>query len=232
MRLRVGTGPEVVEPDEGTIEQAIRSLLGAQEAFAILENSDGDYVQAMRGDAYTGERRLRQKLLVEYRDGSVMRHYRLTDLSIDVALRIFQLYRSGTGALKDYFPWKDVSKEFRPLMEEHEVAEAALRAAAGIPDVQMARALPSFTILAPNTPQQCVVVCLRCNVPCELQRPGFLNRATRTLLAGGIGFFAGALDSWWRCHRCGKRYRQADFKKGRIQQQRYTGQAMPTFEPR
>lgn len=227
MRLQVGAEPGILEPDEATVEQAVRSLLSfGQDAFAVLENSEDDYLQAMRGDAYTGKSRLRSRLIVEYRDGSVQRHYRMNNVPIDTAVRLFQLYRSGEPSWKDHM-WKDVSTEFKWPAPEHDCANAAT----SVPNGALEADLPPFTIFAPNTPQQYVVVCVACNAPCELQRPSLANAAVRIILTGGIGFFASALDSWWRCHSCRRNYRQSDFRKGRIQQQKYTGTAMPTYQP-
>lgn len=88
-----------------------------------------------------------------------------------------------------------------------------------------------FTILRPNTPQQSVVVCVKCNNPCEFQQNTAAKGCLMTLLAGPIGFMGSAMDSWWRCHECGKAYRRRDFQKGRIQKQKYEGRAMPTYAP-
>jgi hypothetical protein len=52
-----------------------------------------------------------------------------------------------------------------------------------------------------------------------------------TLLTEPIGFFAQSLDTFWKCHVCRKEYRHKDFKRGRIQSQRYTGEALPTYRP-
>lgn len=87
-----------------------------------------------------------------------------------------------------------------------------------------------YTIRRPNTPEQYVVVCVKCNNPCEFQQNTAAKGCLMTLLAGPIGFMGSAMDSWWRCHACGKAYRDGDFRKGRIQKQKYEGAAMPTYE--
>jgi hypothetical protein len=232
VQLQVGTDPELFDPDDETIVRKIRSLPGlSTDAFAILTQSDRQdtYIQAVREDILSASGS-RDVFIVEHRDAALAGHYRLSDVPLDTTAQLFLSYKGAGTAWKDDFPWQDVSAEFEwpsPARND-DSTEMVIEWAQNKGHGELSHA---FTILAPNTPQQFVVVCLRCGVPCELQRPGFANAAIRTLLTGVIGFFASALDKWWRCNSCGRKYQRGDFKKGKIQQQRYTGTTMPIFRP-
>jgi hypothetical protein len=91
--------------------------------------------------------------------------------------------------------------------------------------------MSQFTILKPGTPQQSVVVCTKCNRACELQRNSKGKALAMTVLMGPLGLVGSSLAVWWKCYSCGKKYHQDDFRKGRIQTQRYEGETLPTYRP-
>jgi len=113
MQLTLGLGGKVDQPTETQVAQAIRSLPGGDDSFAILaqcqrdDRSDGYYMQTLGGPA--------EGYLLEYREGSAQRHFRCSTvgLSTEAVQAAFLAYFHGEANYKTDLPWVQEAPEDR-----------------------------------------------------------------------------------------------------------------------
>ncbi len=99
MRLELETGDVFDDPDDQTIDDAIR---GASDGFIILSISELEYIQAA-GSPDEG-------YVLEYQEGDTDRHYQAAELNVPVdrVVRAFQQYASGDPGYKARFTWEKI----------------------------------------------------------------------------------------------------------------------------
>ena len=105
MQLTLGLRGVVNGPTETQVEQAVRSLPGGDDSYAILAQSGRDdrsgdyYIQTLGGPS--------EGYLLEYREGSAQRHFRCTEaaLTTDAVLAAFLAYFHGRADYKTGLRW-------------------------------------------------------------------------------------------------------------------------------
>jgi hypothetical protein len=106
-----GFGETVEQPSAEQIEEALRSLPGGPDSFAILTRSEGSYIQVLGG----GE----SGYILEYQDGSLDRHYVCpdADLGIDAVISAFRSYARDDDDWRTALSWQrqELDKRVRAL---------------------------------------------------------------------------------------------------------------------
>lgn len=113
MKLETSNANEVVNPSAAQIADALASLPGGDESFAILATGPQSYVQVAgsSGEGFT----------LEYRDGGEDMHFTATESPIDLKLAtsVFQRYAAGDASwqgLASWQPWTAGSLSSTPLL--------------------------------------------------------------------------------------------------------------------
>ena len=110
MELQIENGGVITDPDEKTTEEALRTLDGKSNSFAILDHPDKSFIKASGGpDAF----------VLEYRDNGTFHHYRSKNeaLTLRGVTLIFRAYRRGarlqSGRDRSLWntAWIDVTEE-------------------------------------------------------------------------------------------------------------------------
>jgi hypothetical protein len=106
-----GFGESVEQPSAEQLEEALRSLPGGPDSFAILTRSEGSYIQVLGG----GE----SGYVLEYQEGSLDRHYFCPDpdLGIDAVVAAFQSYARDDDDWRTALSWRrqKLAKRVRTL---------------------------------------------------------------------------------------------------------------------
>lgn len=102
MKLETSNAHEVSNPSAAQIAEALASLPGGDESFAILATGPQTYVQVAgsSGEGFT----------LEYRDGSEDKHFEAAESPVDLKLAttVFQRYAAGDiswQSLASWQPW-------------------------------------------------------------------------------------------------------------------------------
>ncbi|MBA7714369.1 hypothetical protein ES703_123391 [subsurface metagenome] len=110
MRLLMGNGQVIREPDDKTIKDAIHSLrgnYGEEPGFAILDlertEGDGNFFMQTAGGPDT--------FIVEYRDGIKKRQYYSKNEKLEqrTVILLFQAYGRGDESWKCKVSWRDMA---------------------------------------------------------------------------------------------------------------------------
>ena len=103
LRLETEHGTTLTNPSSGQIAQALSSLDGKSNAFAILARADQVYVQTS-GSGSSG-------FVLEYRDGDEASHFQASNksLPLDVIQDVFEKYAQGDSAWKESLVWEPLS---------------------------------------------------------------------------------------------------------------------------
>lgn len=100
MKLETSNAPEVLHPTPAQIADALASLPGGDESFAILATGPQTYVQVAGSP--------REGFAIEYRDGSEDKHFEAAGSPIDLPLAtsIFQRYATGDASWQGLVSWQ------------------------------------------------------------------------------------------------------------------------------
>ncbi|MBN1672757.1 MAG: hypothetical protein JXR37_17065 [Kiritimatiellae bacterium] len=99
MKLEMGNGLVIENPEPDEIEHALTGLDGGEESYAILAQSEMTYIQTCGGPE-TG-------FMLEYQDGTLDAHFGATNLTISLeqVTAAFLSYAAGTPDWKTAFGW-------------------------------------------------------------------------------------------------------------------------------
>ena len=106
MRLSMENGTELKDPSPAEIDQALRTLNRSEDnSFAILEQADLTYLQVAQEDDPDQDA---PRLVLEYQDGSMDRHYQAVadSLSLMTVIEIFQAYAGGDEKWRSRVQWE------------------------------------------------------------------------------------------------------------------------------
>ncbi len=104
MRLEREKGEPLSNPDSRAVEQALRSVDGEENCFALLVSDDDEnhFLQAMGGpDLFD----------VEYREAGQL--FRSRDVRLETVIALFHSYRRGSDWWRSALAWQDVTSKFR-----------------------------------------------------------------------------------------------------------------------
>ena len=104
MELTTNTDKTISNPGAIQISEELTALTDRSDSFAILSLDGMTYIQAA-GDAS-------DPLHIEYQDGSIDKHHQsVRRVSLELAIRMFQLYSDRDSTWRDLVEWKplDVS---------------------------------------------------------------------------------------------------------------------------
>lgn len=98
MTLTLSDGPAIENPSAEEIESALREMEETGGEFVILDRSELDYMQAAGEGGEYG---------LEYQEGSLDRHYRVENVTLEAVIEAFQQYARGEDAAwKSRFAWQ------------------------------------------------------------------------------------------------------------------------------
>ena len=97
-------GEPLTDPDSRALEEAVRTVDGEENCFALLVSDDdkNHFLQAMGGP---------ELFDVEYREAG--QHFRCHEVRLETVIALFQSYRRGTDWWRSALAWKDVTSEFQ-----------------------------------------------------------------------------------------------------------------------
>ena len=100
MRLELENGRVIQEPDERALEEALRSLDGEENSFAILdpERGDNSFLQTAGGP---------DTFVVEYRES--LQQFSSESVALETVISLFKACRQGTDSWRYAVPWKNIS---------------------------------------------------------------------------------------------------------------------------
>lgn len=99
MHLELEDGTVISSPSAEQIAEALASVDGERNSYAILSHTEMTYIQTS-GAGDTG-------YVLEYQDESLRKHYRSQDeaVSLERVIRAFQQYAKGDDTWKRDFRW-------------------------------------------------------------------------------------------------------------------------------
>jgi hypothetical protein len=101
MKLEFEKGSAIENPKDADIAEALPKVGGERGNFAILSETDQEYMQASRGDGATG------KFTLEYREEG-KQYQAVEPVSLDEVVTAFQDYSWGRSGFKECHQWREL----------------------------------------------------------------------------------------------------------------------------
>ncbi|OAI48453.1 hypothetical protein AYO44_06980 [Planctomycetaceae bacterium SCGC AG-212-F19] len=102
MRLDLSNGPPVADPDDRTVQNALRNVAEGEEYAILVDDEKGEqhFIQVAKES---------KGFVVEYREGE--KQYRSNLLPLETVTKVFQAYRKQDKSRKEGVSWTDITEE-------------------------------------------------------------------------------------------------------------------------